>query len=610
MPLFQEPHDDDSGSSTLNESPRTPLIPRIEGDLEVGDTLRHDSRTAIMPNLLQPQYDLQKFSAIIGIGGMSCAACANTIANGVRESLKFVDDISVNNLTHSAAVRWTGARSDVDKIVEQIEDMGFEAMLNHINSKPVSARSRQNIYVVDLAISGLTCGSCVESITRGLQTLPFVTNVVINFLSHNGKVEFEGREKADEIIAKIEDLGYKASIHSIYPVNADMDAVTLTGARTISIRINGMYNDRCADLVVESLNKISDLKIEDHPSLENPIATITYFPHPPSLTIRSILTTIDSIDKSFRAEVYRPPSNEERSRLMQKRARVQLLGRLAFVFLVSIPTFLIGMVFMSFVAPENSIRRYLETPQWLQITRMDWALLVLTTPVMFYGADLFHKRAMKEIYALWRPGSSTPLVQRFFRFGSMNLLISAGTAVAYLASLASLIFDAAYGTAPDAHRSTCFDSVVFLTLFILAGRCLETYSKERTDDAVASLGQLLPSEAILVENSEGSSPERFQTVSTHLLEIGDIVSVPHGASPPADGVVLGSAGEYLQHPADLFIATDHRIELSVQSEFIKIIGVFSERIVGVFLRLRRYPVAFSEFFCRFQSGFVRKPLIF
>lgn len=543
MPLSQESHDDDSSSSTLNENLTTPLINLFVGDLEIGATSHNDSRTDTMSELLQPQTGLQKFSAIISVGGMSCAACANSITNGVRESLKFVDDISVNNLTHSAAVRWTGSRSDVDKIIQQIEDMGFEAILDHVNSKAVSARSNQNVYVVDLAISGLTCGSCVESITRGLQSLPFITNVVINFLSHSGKIEFEGRENADEIIAKIEDLGYNASVHSISPVNSDANILAPTGIRTISIRVNGMFNDHCADMVLEHLNSISELKVDEQPSLDNPIVTITYFPQPPSLTIRSILNTIDSIDKSFHAEVYRPPSNEERSRLMQKRARVQLLRRLSFVFVISIPTFLIGMVFMSFVPPENKIRKYLETPQWLQITRMDWALLFLTTPVMFYGADLFHKRAFKEIYALWRPGSPTPLAQRFFRFGSMNLLISAGTAVAYVASLISLIFDAIYGTAPDAHRSTCFDSVAFLTLFILAGRCLETYSKERTDDAVASLGQLLPTEAILVQNSGASGSERFQNISTHLLEIGDTVSVPHGASPPADGIILGS-GSY------------------------------------------------------------------
>jgi P-type Cu+ transporter len=545
MSLDRESHDEDSNSSTLNESLTTPLISLIEsGDVEtnVESNVQSYSNTVVTSQLLQTQSGFQKFSALISIGGMSCAACANSITNGVSQ-LNFVDEITVNNLTHSGTVRWTGARSDIDKIIEQIEDMGFEAILDHVNSKAVSARSSQNLFVVDLAISGLTCGSCVESITRGLQSLPFVTNVTINFLSHSGKVEFESRENAGEVIAKIEDLGYNASIHSISPVNLDADPDTSTGARTVSILINGMFNVRCVDMVLDSLNDISGLQIQENPSLENPIITITYFPQPPSLTVRIILNAIDSVDKAFQSEVYHPPSNEERSRVMQRRARHQLLGRLAFVFLISIPTFLVGMVFMTFVSPENKIRRYLEQPMWLQITLMDWTLLLLTTPVMFYGADLFHKRAFKEIYALWRPGSSTPLAQRFYRFGSMNLLISAGTAVAYIASLVSLIFDAYYGTAPGQRRSTCFDSVVFLTLFILAGRCLETYSKERTDDAVASLGKLLPSEAVLVENARNPGSERLQNISIHLLEVGDVVSVPHGSSPPADGIIIGD-GSY------------------------------------------------------------------
>ncbi|OKL58086.1 hypothetical protein UA08_06626 [Talaromyces atroroseus] len=538
MSLDQESHDEDSSSSTLNESLTAPLISLVEsGDVE-GNVIQSYSHTVVMPQLLQPQSNFQKFSALISIGGMSCAACANSIMNCVSQ-LKFVDEITVNNLTHNGTVRWTGARSDIHKVIEQIEDMGFEAILDHVNSKAVSARSNQNLFLVDLAVSGLTCGSCVESITRGLQSLPFVTNVAINFLSHSGKVEFEGRENSDQVIAKIEDLGYNASIHSISPVNSDTDLDTPTGSRTTSILINGMFNVRCVGLILDSLSDISGLQVQEIPSLENPIITITYFPRPPSLTVRTILNSIDSVDKSIHSEVYHPPTNEERSRAMQKQARHQLLGRLFFVFLIAIPTFLVGMVFMSFVSPENKFRRYLEQPMWLQITLMDWALLLLTTPVMFYGADLFHKRAFKEVYALWRPGSSTPLGQRFYRFGSMNLLISAGTAVAYVASLISLIFDASYGTAPDQRRSTCFDSVVFLTLFILAGRCLETYSKERTDDAVASLGKLLPSEAFLVENAGERGSERLQSISIHLLEVGDVVSVPHGSSPSADGIILG-----------------------------------------------------------------------
>jgi len=100
--------------------------------------------------------------------------------------------------------------------------------------------------------------------------------------------------------------------------------------------------------------------------------------------------------------------------------------------------------------------------------------------------------------------------------------------------------------------TTYFDSVVFLTLFILAGRYLEAYSKSKTADAVNLLGKLRPDKALLVTNgrynekivdtrndSDASSyGETVQNVSVDMLEIGDIVRVLPGSSPPSDGKIV------------------------------------------------------------------------
>jgi heavy metal translocating P-type ATPase len=176
---------------------------------------------------------------------------------------------------------------------------------------------------------------------------------------------------------------------------------------------------------------------------------------------------------------------------------------------------------------------------------MEWAMFFATTPVMFYGADVFHIRAMKEVHALWRPGSKVSILRRFYRFGSMNLLISAGTSVAYIASLGVLIAGATTKSSDAANVDTYFDSVVFLTLFILAGRALEAYSKSKAGDAVSDLGKLRPSEALLANptSDSASSESSVQRINVDLLEVGDIVIVPHGASPPADGIVT-SSGDY------------------------------------------------------------------
>ncbi|EAW09843.1 putative copper resistance-associated P-type ATPase [Aspergillus clavatus NRRL 1] len=481
----------------------------------------------------------EEFNARISISGMSCASCVNTVTKEVRQ-LDIVRDITVNLLTNSATLVYTGPQTNIEKIIDRIEDIGFETSVDEVNKVVPPGPSA---YLAEISIGGMTCGSCSATVTRGLEELPFVTDVSVNLLAHSGKVRFVGQDNIDAILEKIDDLGYEASLNSVEPFTLD-DEKNIIKKRVVSIRIDGMFCHHCPDLVFGALQGFPDVEFERTLSLQNPILKITYIPNPPSLTIRTILQAIEAAHHAFRATVYHPPSVEDRSRAMQLHEQRRLLIRFIFVLLVAIPTFLIGIVFMSLVSPTNRVRKYLEQPMWVgSVSRIEWALFIMTTPVMFYGTDIFHVRAIKEISSLWRPGSRVPILQRFYRFGSMNLLISAGTTVAYVSSLAILIMDAVSDTSVSTHTSTYFDSVVFLTLFILAGRYMEAYSKARTGDAVASLGKLRPSEALLVENLSASgqpSPNETQRrIGIDLLEVGDVVSIPHGASPPADGTIVG-----------------------------------------------------------------------
>ena len=158
----------------------------------------------------------------------------------------------------------------------------------------------------------------------------------------------------------------------------------------------------------------------------DPILQISYTPEPSVLTIRTIISAVASANSPpYNVSVYHPPTIEERARRMRLRERRNILYRLAFSFLVAIPTFIIGIVYMTLVPRQNSIRVYLMTPIWVgHVPRAVWALFIMSTPVMFYSAGNFHRRSAKEIRALWRKGSKTPVWKRFVRFGSMNLLAS------------------------------------------------------------------------------------------------------------------------------------------------------------------------------------------
>lgn len=130
--------------------------------------------------------------------------------------------------------------------------------------------------------------------------------------------------------------------------------------------------------------------------------------------------------------------------------------------------------------------------------------------------------------------------------------------IAYFASVGLLAMAATRSGEFKGHQTTYFDSTVFLTMFLLIGRCLEAYSKIKTSDAVSMLGRLRPTEALLLESerapatpysaddSTGSlAKEHTHPVVTKIpvdmLEVGDTIIVQHGGSPPADGKI--SLGE-------------------------------------------------------------------
>jgi P-type Cu+ transporter len=181
--------------------------------------------------------------------------------------------------------------------------------------------------------------------------------------------------------------------------------------------------------IIETIRSIEpQVQLEKEPLLKEPTLRIAYIPDAPRFTIRDIFQKIESIDPSWTVSIAHPPSLEERASKLRAREQRLLLLRMIFTFVVAIPTFFLGVVFMSLVKKTNKTRLYMESPMWSGLTtRAQWALFFLATPIMFFGADIFHRRAVHELYVLWKKGSTTPIFRRLTRFGSMNLLVSATT---------------------------------------------------------------------------------------------------------------------------------------------------------------------------------------
>ena len=254
-----------------------------------------------------------------------------------------------------------------------------------------------------LSISGMTCASCTSAIDRGLSSkeLPFVESVNVTLMTNSAKVVFTGEDNLQKIIDTVEDLGYEAHKEHCHMINAQSNEghnKIEESQRTVMLKIDGMFCKHCPLRILEAIKMhYSDVvTIDKPPTLKDPIVGVSYSPSPPGTTIRQIITVISSLEQSFNANIYSPPSLEQRSQDMQKQEQRRLLMRLLLSSGAAIPTLLIGVVWMSLVPESNLNKQYFEKAIWAgAVTRADWALFILATPVFFFAADVFHTRALK-----------------------------------------------------------------------------------------------------------------------------------------------------------------------------------------------------------------------
>ena len=528
----------------------------IYSGLARSDSPVEKSKNTTQSSILSKRYDLA-----LSIGGMTCVSCTSTI-KAVLQDLEFIDSVDVDLMTNCARIRYRGHQQSSVSIAKVVEDAGYQVSIVTCELIPFEQErgfEAPRIQRATLSIGGMTCVACPNAITRGLWELPFVKSVNITLMTSGGDITFEGKDNLEKILEKIDDLGYDCTVVDSDSIQTIDNKDSTVPKRTVNLCISGMFCDHCPPRIVDALSCAYPtlLEIIKSPTIKDPIMSVTYRPTQPDFTIRNIISTISSTNESFTITVYHPPSMEERSRSMQTHERKRMIKRLLLSFIVAVPTLLIGVVWMSLVPDSDGVRQFFAQPVWSgEVTRAEWALFILATPVMFFAADVFHVRALKEIRALWRKGSKVPLLQRFYRFGSMNLLISAGTSIAYVASLALLITGATNRNV-GLDTGTYFDTVVFLTFFILLGRSLEAYSKSKTGDTVAMLGKLAPQEALLAMSSTNKrstsdkekedtaeQPIRTKSINADQLEIGDMVIVPHGSSPPADGTIVTGLAQF------------------------------------------------------------------
>ncbi len=154
----------------------------------------------------------------------------------------------------------------------------------------------------------------------------------------------------------------------------------------------------------------------------------------------------------------------------------------------------------------NLFKLHLPTPFGIS---PNWVLLVLSTPVVWWGGWMFHSGA-------WRALRNHTL--------NMNVLVSLGVLVAYFFSVFATFF------APQVETS--YDAAAMLVTFVLFGHWMEMRSRRGSSDALNALLRLAPSQANMI----GRDGE-METVPVEQVQVGDLLLLRPGEKVPVDGVV-------------------------------------------------------------------------
>lgn len=137
---------------------------------------------------------------------------------------------------------------------------------------------------------------------------------------------------------------------------------------------------------------------------------------------------------------------------------------------------------------------------------MNWIMLVLSTPVIFYCGWMFISGAYHSLRR---------------RMLNMSVLIATGVLAAYLASLLLTVVGA----------ETFFEAAAMLVTFVLFGHWMEMRARKGTNDAMRALFDLVPPQATVIRNG------MEETIPSSEVQVGDVVLLRPGDKVPVDGEV-------------------------------------------------------------------------
>ncbi|KAI8814448.1 E1-E2 ATPase-domain-containing protein [Cladochytrium replicatum] len=410
----------------------------------------------------------------------------------------------------------------------------------------------------------MTCTSCVNSLTNALNSqFPKISEslegrqapgIVVTLLPNQRVTVIHDPElnPIPTISEAIEDAGFDVESYDVFEVRpkgrvtdsavSAQDESAITTRFIVELPATFFAPSSPAHQILVSTSGLT--RVDASAWRHAPGSSLLSIHHKPStIGVRSLLALVQS--------ALPPHQNidpENAVQVLSARAEIMYLGRTSnsvesrrlrnamFVSLAAaVPAFVLAMIGMMALPMENPFRAWLEMYVGGGPRIGDLILGILATILQFGVGLRFYKGA-------WIALAKT-------RAANMDVLVALGTTAAYLFSLYAIIRMslAGCGTKSDmestdgvCEQGTFFETSVFLIFFIILGKYLEDVAKGKTSEALMKLVELQPEVTSLV-TLDPKDPDRIlreESISTSLLQIGDILRVAPGQAIPCDGIVV------------------------------------------------------------------------
>jgi len=276
----------------------------------------------------------------------------------------------------------------------------------------------------------------------------------------------------------------------------------------LDLSLTGMSCNACAMTIEKGLNKMPGVQASVNFATES--ARISFSNQ--QTNPEKIIETVKSL--GYNARLLENTTTEMLEAEVSERVAM-LLTRLTASIVFGLPVVIISMVAA------------------LQVKNWQWLALVLSAPVVTWGAWPFHRAA---------------LMNARHRTTTMDTLISIGITASTAWSIWTIVWgDAVEHIYRGSSHTTSMTNMVMkagdsthiylevavaVTVFLLAGRYFEARAKNRAGDALRSLLALNARTATVIRDAHE------QTIDASQVRVGDLMVVRPGEIIPADGVVV------------------------------------------------------------------------